>query len=182
MAIPARVALALLLAAVPVAAQELSTHDAPPADAVQIATVAPAVITPSAPEPPKSEPAAAAIQPAKPDKPEPRGNFFTRPFYDKQIRVLAEANTAAAVMDDISSRLVISSGGYERNPLMRPFVHNSSTLAVESVGEVWLMAYLADRMKRSSHPLLRKTWWVPQVANITAKVTGGLYNSVLLAQ
>lgn len=145
MVFPARIALALLLLAVPAGAQELN-------------------------------------QDKLPDKPEPQGNFFIRPFRDKQITLLAVANAGGAVMDDVSSRLVIERGGYERNPLIRPFVHNSGTLAAESVGEVWLMAFLADRMKRSRHPLLRKTWWLPQTLNISAKVSGGIYNSVLLTQ
>jgi hypothetical protein len=145
MVFPARVALALLLLAVPVGAQEL-------------------------------------IQDKRPDKPEPRGNFLTRPFYDKQITLLAGINTGAAIMDDVSSRLVIERGGYERNPLIRPFVHNSGTLAAESVAEVWLMAFLADRMKHSRHSLLRKTWWLPQSLNISAKAAGGIYNSVLLTR
>ena len=119
---------------------------------------------------------------ALPDKPAPQGNFITRPFYDKKIRLLAEVNAGGAVWDDISSRMVIERGGYERNPLMRPFVHNSGTLAAESVVEVWAMAYVADWMKRSRHPLLRKTWWLPQTLNLSAKVTGGIYNTHLLAR
>jgi hypothetical protein len=122
------------------------------------------------------------FQDKRPDKPTPQGNFLTRPFYDKQITLLAGINAGAAVMDDVSSRMVIESGGYERNPLIRPFVHNSGTLAAESVGEVWLMAFLADRMKHSRHPILRKTWWLPQTLNISAKVSGGIYNSVLLTR
>lgn len=121
-------------------------------------------------------------QNALPDKPAPRGNFITRPFYDKQVRLLAEINAGAAVMDDITSRMVIDRGGYERNPLIRPFVHNTGTLAAESVAEVWLMAFVGDRMKHSSHSLLRKTWWLPQTINISAKVSGGIYNSVLLTR
>jgi hypothetical protein len=132
-----------------------------------------------------SGPVAAQEAPAQkllPDKPTPRGNFLTRPFYDKKVTLLAEINVGAAVMDDIASRKEIESGGYERNPLMRPFVHNSGTIAAESVAEVWFMAYIAERMKRSSHPLLRKSWWLPQTLNISAKVTGGIYNSVLLTR
>ena len=132
-----------------------------------------------------SGPIAAQEGPAQkllPDKPAPRGNFLTRPFYDKKVTLLAEINVGAAVMDDVASRKDIESGGYERNPLMRPFVHNSGTIAAESAAEVWLMAYIAERMKRSSHPLLRKTWWLPQTLNISAKVTGGIYNSVLLTR
>ena len=146
MSFPARIAIALLLVSVPVAAQE------------------------------------APVEKLLPDKPAPRSNFLTRPFFDKKVALLAEINVGAAVMDDVASRKVVESGGYERNPLMRPFVHNSGTIAAESAAEVWLMAFIGDRMKHSNHPLLRKIWWLPQTLNISAKVTGGIYNSVLLTR
>lgn len=170
MAFPARIALAVLLLAAPAAAQELLPNQ----------NVAPDNAMPSDSVAPNSN--ALPNSSLLPDKPAPQGNFFTRPFYDKKVRLLAELNAGAAVMDDVASRMVIESGGYERNPLMRPFVHNSGTLAVESITEVWLMAYVGDRMKHSSHPLLRKTWWLPQTLNFSAKVSGGIYNSVLLTR
>ncbi|HXP79793.1 MAG TPA: hypothetical protein VN976_07800 [Verrucomicrobiae bacterium] len=117
-----------------------------------------------------------------PDKPAPQGNFLTRPFYDKHVTLLAEINAGAAILDDVPTRMVIENGGYERNPLMRPFVHNSGTLVAETVGELWLAAFVADRMKHSRHALLRKTWWLPQALSISAKVSGGIYNSVLLSR
>lgn len=153
----ARVAFVLLLVSIPVRAQETPAQNALPDSVLPSKSVLP-------------------------DKPAPRGNFVTRPFYDKQVRLLAEVNAGAALLDDVASRKVIESGGYERNPLMRPFVHNSGTIAVESVAEVWLMAFVADRMKHSSHSLLRRTWWLPQTLNISAKVAGGIYNAVLLGQ
>lgn len=158
----ARVAFVLLLVPAFVRAQELPTQSAPPDKEL----------------PENALPSKGVL----PDKPTPQGNFLTRPFYDKKVRLLAEINAGAAILDDVASRKVIEAGGYERNPLMRPFVHNSGTLAVESVGEVWLMAFVADRMKHSSHPILRKTWWLPQTLNISAKVSGGIYNAVLLGQ
>jgi hypothetical protein len=179
MATPALIALAVLLLSVPAAAQEISTQTASPETVLQSNSGPRGNPSPSTNAPPDN------ILPSNnilPDKPAPQGNFLTRPFYDKKVRLLAEMNAGAAVMDDVASRKVIESGGYEKNPLMRPFVHNSGTLAVESAGEVWLMAFIADRMKRSSHPLLRKTWWLPQALNISAKVSGGIYNSVLLAR
>jgi hypothetical protein len=65
---------------------------------------------------------------------------------------------------------------------MRPFVHNSGTLAAETIGEVWLMAFVADRMKHSQHAVLRKTWWLPQVLNISAKIYGGINNTAILSR
>jgi hypothetical protein len=159
---PARIALVLLVIAAPAGAQELTGQNVLSAEA-------------------KTAPDAPALK-AVPDKPEPQHNFLIRPFYDKQVRLLAEVNAAGAVMDDVSSRLVIEQGGYEKNPLMRPFVHNSGTLAAESVVEVWAMAYLGNWMKHSHHAVLRKTWWLPQTVNFSAKISGGIYNTTLLAQ
>lgn len=177
MAFPARLALGLLLFSAPAGAQNLSVQN-----------VLPDKVLPSGSTPqnnielPKSSVTTNNILPEKPEKPAPNGNFLTRPFYDKKVTLLAGINAGAAILDDVSSRIVIERGGYERNPFIRPFVHNSATLAAESVAEVWLMAFVADRMKHSSHPLLRKTWWLPQTVNISAKVSGGIYNSVLLAR
>jgi hypothetical protein len=178
MAFPARIALAVLLLSAPAAAQEVATQTTPPEKALSSDDA------PRDNASPTSKVPSETILPGNstlPEKPAPRGNFLTRPFYDKKVRLFAELNAGAAVMDDIASRKVIESGGYERNPLMRPFVHNSGTLVVESTAEVWLMAYLGDRMKHSSHPLLRKTWWLPQTLNFSAKFSGGIYNSVLLS-
>ncbi len=153
----ARIALVVLLASAPAAAQDATVQNAVPETALPVKNILP-------------------------DKPAPQGNFITRPFYDPKVRLLAGINAGAAILDDVASRKVIEAGGYEENPLMRPFVHNSGTIVVESVAEVWLMAYVADRMKHSSHELLRKTWWLPQTLNISAKVSGGIYNSVLLTR
>jgi hypothetical protein len=171
---PARIAVVVFLLASSAAAQEISTKNVPPENELPGSNVPSENVQPAN----NALPANSML----PDKPAPQGNFITRPFYDKQVRLLAEMNAGAAVMDDVASRMVIESGGYEQNPLMRPFVHNSGTLAAESVTEVWLMAFIADRMKHSSHPLLRKVWWLPQTLNISAKVSGGIYNSVLLTR
>jgi hypothetical protein len=123
-----------------------------------------------------------AAQAVLPDKPTPKGNFLTRPFYDRQVMVLTEINAGTAIWDDLATRMVINRGGYERNPLLRPFVHNSGTLAAETVAEVWLTAFVADRMKHSSRAILRKTWWLPQALNISAKLYGGINSTILLGR
>jgi hypothetical protein len=125
---------------------------------------------------------AVPIRSVVPEKPAPKPNFFLRPFYDSHILILAEINTGAAVWDDVASRRIINRGGFERNPLMRPFVHNPGTLAGETIAEVWLVSYVADRMKRSSHPVLRKNWWLPQALNITAKLYGGINSTAILSR
>lgn len=126
---------------------------------------------------------AVPAQDALPEKPSPpKGNFLTRPFYDKPVLILAEIDTGAATWDDFATRRVISTGGYERNPLIRPFVHNSGTLAAETVCEMWVAAFVADRMRHSRHAVLRKAWWLPQALNSSARLYGGINNTVLLAR
>jgi hypothetical protein len=177
---PTRLAIALLFFTSPLAAQSLTA----PVDAQRLAApesspdqLAPEVL-PDKPTP--------LVQPDEPapmvqsKTPAPRGNLFTRPFYDTHVTILAEIDAGAAIWDDLASRRVIERGGFERNPLMRPFVHTPGTLAVETISEVWVVAFLGDRMKHSDHPLLRKTWWLPQALNISAKLYGGINSTAIL--
>lgn len=117
-----------------------------------------------------------------PEKPAPRGNFLTRPFYDKPVAGLAVIQGGAVTWDVVTTRMMITRGGYENNPIMRPFVHNSGTFAAEAIFQVWFSAFIADRMKHSRSPVLRKTWWLPQVVNISSGVSGGVYNSSMLGR
>jgi hypothetical protein len=117
-----------------------------------------------------------------PDKPAPRVNFFTRPFYDKPVAGLAMIQGGAVTWDFVTTRMMIARGGYENNPIMRPFVHNSGTFAAETVVQVWFSAFIADRMKHSRSPVLRKTWWLPQVVNISSGLSGGIYNTSMLGR
>ena len=124
-------------------------------------------------------PAGAQVFPALnilPDKPAPRGNFFTHPFHDKSVAALAAMHGGAATWDGTTTRMVLDRGGYERNPFMRPFVHNSGTLAAVTVGEVWISAFVADRMKHSRSAVLHKIWWLPQVVDISTHLAGGINN------
>ena len=123
-----------------------------------------------------------STQDALPDKPTPRSNFITRSFYDRPVAILAEIDAGAAACDDFATRRMIDHGGYERNPLIRPFVHNSGTLAAETVCEMWVAAFVAERMRHSRHASLRKVWWLPQDLNTTARLYGGINSTVLVTQ
>jgi hypothetical protein len=173
---PARLAFVLLLFSVPVGSQDLSAQQPPPVEQGTPAEQAFAA-KPETPDQP-----ALPVRPVVPDKPAPRPNFLIRPFYDPKILVLAEMDAGAATWDDLASRRIIERGGFERNPLMRPFVHNPGTLAVETIAEVWVVSYLADRMKHSPHPTLRKAWWLPQVLNFSARLYGGINSTAILSR
>jgi len=171
-----RIVLVFVFFAAPVGAQVVSSQD--------LVTEKSAVALPDKPadDLPDEPTAATPIKPTAilPNNPAPHHNFLIRPFYDVHIAVLAEINAGAATWDDVATRMELDRGGYERNPLIRPFVHNSGTLAAETVGEVWLAAFVADRMKRSPHAYLRKTWWLPQVLDTSARLYGGINSTVLL--
>ena len=115
-----------------------------------------------------------------PDKPVPRGNFLVRPFHDKPVAILAAIQVGAVTWDNVTTRISENRGNIEINPIMRPFAHNSASLALEGAGVVWLSAFVADRMKYSRSVVLRKTLWLHQVVNITLPLYGGIHNPVEL--
>jgi hypothetical protein len=39
-----------------------------------------------------------------------------------------------------------------------------------------LLDYLGRRMMNSRHPVLRHTWWLPQVLGTAASLAGGVHN------
>jgi hypothetical protein len=114
------------------------------------------------------------------EKPVPRGNFLIRPFHDKPIAILAAIQVATVTWDNVTTRISESRGSFELNPLMRPFAHNSASLIAEGAGSVWISAFVADRMRHSRNIVLRKTWWLPQVVNLTFPLYGGIHNTVQL--
>jgi len=114
------------------------------------------------------------------EKPVPRGNFFIRPFHDKPVAILAAIQVATVTWDNVTTRISESRGSFELNPLMRPFAHNSASLIAEGAGSVWISAFVADRMRHSRSIVLRKTWWLPQVVNLTFPLYGGIHNTVQL--
>ena len=71
---------------------------------------------------------------------------------------------SAAAFDAYSTRRALSGNyGTEGNPLLRPFAHSNAMYAATQVSPA-VMDYVGRRMMTSSHPALRKFWWVPQVA------------------
>ena len=112
----------------------------------------------------------------------PRGSFLVRPFHDKPVLFLAAISAGAVTWDNVTTRVSENRGNFEINPLMRPFAHNSASLALEGAGTVWISAFVADRMKHSRNVVLRKTWWLPQFANISLPLYGGIRNTVMLSR
>ncbi len=82
----------------------------------------------------------------------------------------------AAVFDAWSTRRAISANdGTEGDPLLRPFAHSNAIYAATQISPA-VMDFLGRRMMTSSHPMLRRFWWVPQVAGASFSFSAGAHN------
>jgi hypothetical protein len=83
---------------------------------------------------------------------------------------------SAAAFDAYTTRRAISGNyGTEGNPLLRPFSHSNAIYAATQVSPA-VMDYVGRRMMTSSHPTLRRFWWIPQVAGAGFSVGAGMHN------
>jgi hypothetical protein len=86
---------------------------------------------------------------------------------------------SAAAFDAYSTRRALSGNyGTEGNLLLRPFAHSNAIYAATQVSPA-VMDYVGRRMMTSSHPALRKFWWVPQVAGAGFSFGAGMHNYAL---
>jgi len=96
-----------------------------------------------------------------------------------QIRLwkgFAVAEHSAAVFDAWSTRASLTSGnGYERDPLMKPFANSASIYPMLQIAPFGA-DYLGYRFMRSKHPVLRRFWWLPQLASISSSMWCGARN------
>ena len=112
-----------------------------------------------------------------PEAPRPmfRGSLET-PARRHAWYALAFAGHGAAAFDAWSTRRAISNGaGTEANPLLRPFAHSGALYVATQVSPA-LMDYFGRRMMRSSHPWVRKMWWLPQSAGTAMSLAAGVHN------
>jgi len=89
---------------------------------------------------------------------------------------LMAAGHGAAAFDAWTTRRALSSGyGVEGDPLQRPFAHSGAIYVTTQVCPL-VMDYVGRRMMRSSHPLLRRFWWLPQSASAGVSFGAGIHN------
>jgi hypothetical protein len=85
----------------------------------------------------------------------------------------------AAAFDAWSTREAVSGNyGTEGDPFLRPFAHSNAIYAATQVSPA-VMDYIGRRMLTSSHPTLRRFWWVPQVAGASFSFASGAHNYAL---
>ena len=89
--------------------------------------------------------------------------------------MLSIAEHSAATFDAYSTRLAVSRGANEADPMMQPFAHSPAIYGAIQVGPL-ILDYAARRMERSQHGFLRKTWWVPQTAATGLFLFSGAHN------
>ena len=89
--------------------------------------------------------------------------------------ILSIAEHSAATFDAYSTRVAVSKGATEADPMMRPFAHSPAIYGAIQVGPL-VLDYAARRMERSQIGLLRKTWWIPQTAATGIFLFSGVHN------
>jgi hypothetical protein len=105
----------------------------------------------------------------------PAGIILPETHPRKAWLVLSIAEHSAATFDAYSTRLAISRGANEADPMMQPFAHSPAIYGAIQVGPL-VLDYAARRMERSQHGFLRKTWWVPQTAATGLFLFSGAHN------
>jgi hypothetical protein len=89
--------------------------------------------------------------------------------------LLSIAEHSAATFDAYSTRLAVSKGASEADPMMQPFAHSPAMYGAIQVCPL-VLDYAARRMERSQHGFLRRTWWVPQSAATGIFFFSGAHN------
>ena len=123
----------------------------------------------------------ATIEPAAPAQPFlPVKAVYSRPRETHRQRViwysLAVAGHSGAAFDAWSTKRAVSGGyGQESNPLLRPFANSNAIYVATQVSPAF-MDYLGKKMMVSEHRLIRKMWWVPQVAGASFSFYAGAHN------
>jgi hypothetical protein len=89
--------------------------------------------------------------------------------------MLSIAEHSAATFDAYSTRLAISKGASEADPMMQPFAHSPALYGAIQVCPL-VLDFAARRMERSQHSFLRRTWWMPQAAATGIFLFSGAHN------
>ena len=118
---------------------------------------------------------ASGIQPVKPPKYAIRTRMET-PTQRVAWIGLSVVGHGTAAFDAYSTRQALSCAcGTESNPLLRPFAHSNAMYAATQVSPT-VMDFLGHKMMKSSSPLVRKMWWVPQAAGAGFSFAAGMHN------
>jgi len=92
--------------------------------------------------------------------------------------VLTTASLGAAAADVHCTLQILHEGGYETDPLARPFTNlpapaYATAAMLGAAGIDWI----GLRMQSSRHLWIRRLWWAPQVAQIQFNIVGAAYSA-----
>ena len=102
-------------------------------------------------------------------------------FRDRPVAVMAAGQFGLSLSDSIRTEALKAraqdEGGtfMEADPLARPFVDHPAALYAFDVGGAVATAWLAHRMRHSSHRWERNLWWLPQSMVIAGNIGGIAY-------
>jgi hypothetical protein len=94
---------------------------------------------------------------------------------------LSVGQHAAATFDAATTRLAVSQGAVEADPLMRSFAKSPAIYGAIQVAPV-VLDFAARRMQRSPNSFLQRTWWVPQAVATGMFVISGAHNLHVASQ
>jgi hypothetical protein len=89
--------------------------------------------------------------------------------------LLSIAEHSAATFDAYSTRMAVSKGASEADPMMQPFAHSPAVYGAIQICPL-VLDFAARRMERSQHSFLRHTWWMPQSAATGIFLFSGVHN------
>ncbi len=89
--------------------------------------------------------------------------------------ILSLAQHSAAAFDAYSTRVAVSSGAHENDPLMRPFANSPGIYAAIQAGPL-VLDFAARKMQRSENGFLRHSWWLPQSVSTGIYLFSGVHN------
>lgn len=94
----------------------------------------------------------------------------------RAFMLLSASSHSAAGFDAWTTRRNVSSGQVELNPVLKPFADSNAIYAVTQIGPS-VMDFVGYKMARSHNRIVRRLWWVPQVASTAVSLTCGIKNA-----
>ena len=171
---------ALFLLSMPATDSPKSVRSDSPVASHAADTNKPAATTRDLPDAPAAKPEAGPVEAIRPLSAARVKPAIERPAPTRGQRALwytfMAAGHGAAVFDAYSTRRALSNNaGTETDPFLRPFAHSNGLYAATQISPA-VMDYIGHRMMTSSHPMLRRLWWVPQLGGATFSFGAGVHN------
>jgi hypothetical protein len=100
----------------------------------------------------------------------------------RPIVILGAIQTGALISDGVTTRQYLQRGYVEVDPLTRALLGRTPTwgrMAPLGAIQVFAGMWLAERMAKSQHVLVRRLWWLPQTIGIAGNIAASAHNFTL---